>query len=46
MKHSNVDVVIAVLEYIMEVEPDLNFLDLTREEQEDIVSEALDNLNK
>jgi hypothetical protein len=37
-----VDIVIAVLKYIQEVEPDLNFLELTRDEQEDIIAEALE----
>jgi len=39
------DIVVAVLKYLQEEEPDINFLDLDKEEQEDIIQEALSYYN-
>lgn len=35
------DIVIAVIKYLQEEEPDTNFLELSKEEQEDILEEAI-----
>lgn len=39
------EIIVAVLKYIEEVEPDINFLDLDKEEQEELIQEALSYYN-
>jgi len=39
------EIVVAVLKYIEEVEPDINFLDLDKQEQEELIQEAISYYN-